>query len=92
VCDCEVVCELLHGNDCIFQSQATTHQVATKGISSEEDNASDSSDMQHHIWTTYGTERHFPFSAKRGLNIQLEYLSECKQLKKDAGAQRMTVS
>jgi hypothetical protein len=39
----------------------------------EEENVSDNNSMQHGVWAKSGSERpHFPFTDKRGINVQIE--------------------
>jgi hypothetical protein len=83
----EVLYELLQENQCsdISESECSSNSEINVKIlscgeqsvnSDEEENVSDSSSMQHGIWTKSGCERpHFPFTGKTGINVDLECLS-----------------
>jgi hypothetical protein len=43
--------------------------------SDEEENDSDNTSMQHGTWAKSGVKRHFPFTGKPGINVDLEYPS-----------------
>jgi hypothetical protein len=71
-------CEVSDILESEFSDDSYTNVGMTSGSeqrenSDDEDNANNSSDMQHNTWTWVGAERpHLPFSGKPGINVDLE--------------------